>query len=251
MIPELHPHYFKLNPHANKTAWLSASDLIISISKTTASDFAYYHPKLASKIKCIHLYSGFSHGARQSKPKEGNPSSLFFLYVGQRGTYKNCSLLLRAFAASQPQKHGYLLLCAGGGAFSKKELEDIARLNITGYVSQLSVTDANLWYLYCKASAVLVPSLSEGFSLPLVEGLSADVPVVCSDIPVHREVAKDYAQLINPTQHDDWADVLRSAEQLTKPSVALGKQQYQERLKYFSRERMVEEHVEAYKSLVG
>jgi glycosyltransferase involved in cell wall biosynthesis len=98
---------------------------------------------------------------------------------------------------------------------------------------------------------VLVPSLAEGFSLPLVEGLAADVPIICSDIPVHREVAKDYAKLINPLQHDDWADILSGTESIQPPSLALGSSLFSERIGYFSRDRMVQEHVKAYKTIIN
>ena len=68
---------------------------------------------------------------------------------------------------------------------------------------------------------------------------------------VHREVAKDYAQLINPLQHDDWAEILRTINATPKPSSVLGLQRFREKMDYFSQKRMVEEHVQAYKSLVN
>jgi glycosyltransferase involved in cell wall biosynthesis len=251
MIPELLPQYVKGNPHANKLDWLMASDLIISISDTSASDLAFFQPEIANRIQRIHLHSSFSSESLQNKPEAIQAlQDPFFLFVGQRVGYKNTSLLLRAFASSEPKRHAHKLLFAGGGAFSRQEQEEIARLQLSRHVMQVSVSDAELWYLYRNASAVLVPTLAEGFSLPLVEGLAADVPVICSDIPVHREVAQDYAQLINPLQHDDWADVLRAAGKVRKPSLALGMQNFIERLSYFSRERMINEHVQAYKSLV-
>ena len=250
MIPELMPQYFKSNPHANKLEWLTESDLIISISETAASDLSYFKPELANRIRRIHLYSCFGPASPESKPKlaEGFQTP-YFLFIGQRRDYKNSSFLLRAFASSQPALHGHKLLFAGGGSLNLREKEEIDRLDLSRHVAQAGVSDPELWYLYRNASAVLVPSLAEGFSLPLVEGLAADVPIICSDIPVHREVAKEYAQLINPLQHDDWTDILKTAGKIPKPSLALGIELFNERLRYFSRERMVEEHVKAYKSL--
>jgi glycosyltransferase involved in cell wall biosynthesis len=250
MIPELLPKYFSVNPHANKLKWFEASDLIISISDSAANDLAYFQPSIADRIRRIHLYSGFSTESLQSRPKTleiGN--SPFVLFIGKRGGYKNSSLLLRAFAASEPGKHGYRLLFAGGGVFSPAEQADITRLKLTAYTRQLDVTDANLWYLYLRASAVLVPSIAEGFSLPLVEGLAADVPVICSDIPVHREVAGDFAQLVNPIHHQDWTDILGSIQMLKRPSVQLGADRYSKLCRYYSKKRMVNEHVEAYQAV--
>lgn len=252
MIPELWPKYFKGNPHANKLEWLTESDLIISISDSAASDLSYFQPELANKIRRIHLYSGFESESPQSKPKLIQDCQIpFFLFVGQRRDYKNASFLLRAFASSQPALHGHMLLFAGGGSLSLQEQGEIDRLKLSRYVTQVGVSDPELWYLYRNASAVLVPSLAEGFSLPLVEGLAADVPIICSDIPVHREVAKDYAKLINPLQHDDWADILSATEKIQPPSLALGSSLYSERIGYFSRDRMVQEHVKAYKTIIS
>jgi glycosyltransferase involved in cell wall biosynthesis len=160
-------------------------------------------------------------------------------------------MLLRAFAASGPSRHGHQLLFAGGGVLTREELAAIAGLGIIAYVQQISVNDAELWYLYRNTKAVLVPSLAEGFSLPLVEGLAADVPVVCSDIPVHREVASRFATLVNPLQHQDWADIICSIGTLKRPSGKLGKTLYTDLFNYFSKERMVEEHIVAYSDLLA
>jgi glycosyltransferase involved in cell wall biosynthesis len=252
MIPELLPNYFKVNPHVNKLCWLRDSDLIISISEAAAHDLAYFRPELANRIRCIHLYSGFSNQSLQSKPSAFEPShGAYMLFVGQRGGYKNASLLLRAFAASDPMRDGLRLLFAGGGPFSLVEQAELARLGLTGAVKQISVNDAELWYLYRHAAAVLIPSLAEGFSLPLVEGLAADIPVISSDIAVHREVAACFSSQINALNYQDWADIIASWSSLKKPSEILGADAYEQRLSYFSKMRMVEEHVTAYADLLA
>ncbi len=251
MIPELMPSFFHKNPHVNKLKWLSASDLIISISDSAAADLAYFQPSFASRIRRIHLYSGFNINSPQSEPTgleaKESPNLLF---VGSRGGYKNATMLLRAFAASNPSSHGHRLVFAGGGALCREEREEINRLGISTYVQQINANDSELWFLYRNTKAVLVPSMAEGFSLPLVEGLASDVPVVCSDIPVHREVAGGFATLVNAMQHDDWTDILKSVGKLKKPSEILGKSLYSAKCQYFSKERMVAEHVEAYCDLM-
>ena len=252
MIPELLPKFFKKNPHANKLEWLEASDLIISISDSSASDLAYFRPDLARRIRRIHLYSGFTCQSPHTKPlnMKGNISD-YVLFIGNRGGYKNATMLIRAFAASNPSQHGHQLIFAGGGTFNQQELATIDQLRITNYVKQLSVNDAELWHLYLNTKAVLVPSMAEGFSLPLVEGLIADVPVVCSDIPVHREVAKTFATLVNPLQHNDWENILNSITSLKNPTELLGKDSFNNLCEYFSKQRMVQEHVQAYSDLTA
>lgn len=250
MIPELHPQYFKKNTNSTKIKWLKASDLIISISDSSTEDLTYFHPLLAKRIRRIHLYSNFTPSSPQRKPSTFDTrNGSYILYVGSRGGYKNTTMLLRAYASSKPGKHNHKLIFAGGSTLTKKELTEIYRLKISSYVQQIDVNDSELWYLYCHSTAVVVPSMAEGFSLPLVEGLAADVPVVCSDIPVHREIAGDYAEHVNALQYRDWADIIREANNLSCPSEKLGYTAYEKICRYYSRERMIKEHIEAYKEI--
>jgi glycosyltransferase involved in cell wall biosynthesis len=81
--------------------------------------------------------------------------------------------------------------------------------------------DDELAALYAGASWTLVPSLYEGFSLPVVESLACGTPVITSDIPAHRAIVADGASgvvLVPPPtpvgQSFDWhgaADALRGA----------------------------------------
>lgn len=252
MVPEQLPNFFRENPHANKLKWFEKSDLIISVSDSSASDLTYLRPDLESRVRRIHLYSSFTPESPQIKPKAmGENDSSYVLYIGSRGGYKNAAMLIRAFAASKPSLHSHQLVFAGGGALNKEELASIDQLRINGYVKQLSVNDAELWYLYMNSKAIMVPSLAEGFSLPLVEGLIADVPVVCSDIPVHREVANTFATLVNPMQHQDWQNIINSIDNLKKPSKILVEDSFKQLCRYYSKQRMVQEHVQAYADLLA
>ena len=60
------------------------------------------------------------------------------------------------------------------------------------------VPDEDLRVLYSQAVAYVFPTLSEGFGLPPLEAMAAKLPVVCSDIPVLREVCGDAALYIDP-----------------------------------------------------
>ena len=81
--------------------------------------------------------------------------------------------------------------------------------------------------------------------------LCADSSIVCSDIPVHREVASDFAALVNPLQYQDWESFLTSISSLKKPSLILGKDAFMKRRDYFSKERMVQDHLQAYTDLLA
>jgi alpha-1,2-rhamnosyltransferase len=54
------------------------------------------------------------------------------------------------------------------------------------------VSDRDLDVCYHRADLLACLSLAEGFGLPVIEGLARGLPVVCSDLPVFREVGGDY-----------------------------------------------------------
>jgi glycosyltransferase involved in cell wall biosynthesis len=93
-------------------------------------------------------------------------------------------------------------------------LEDKAKKE--GVIDQLIlpgfVTDEELAVLFRNAIAYVMPSLSEGFGLPALEAMASRVPVVCSDIPVLKEVCGDNALYIDPKSSDDIAGAIRKLQ---------------------------------------
>ena len=60
------------------------------------------------------------------------------------------------------------------------------------------VSDETLACLYSAASAVVLPSLIEGFGLPAVEAAACGAPVLLSDLPSHRASLGDAALYFDP-----------------------------------------------------
>ena len=58
-------------------------------------------------------------------------------------------------------------------------------------------TDSDLDYSYRNASALIISSEIEGFGLPIVEAFQRGLPVLCSDIPVFREIAETRATFLD------------------------------------------------------
>ncbi len=137
----------------------------------------------------------------------------YLLYMGSAEPHKNLPRLIQAFrlvANSYPEMRLYL-----GGRWQEKDrlriqeliamlhLEE--RVNLLGYVDPEDKPSA-----LANATAVVLLSLTEGFGLPVVEGMASGVPVVASDIPVFREVAENAALLVDPEDVESIAQGLET-----------------------------------------
>lgn len=131
----------------------------------------------------------------------------FLLYVGTIEHRKNLAALVRALQRLRERRRhdGAKLLVAGRRGFGWKEQEHaIARANITTEVRILDyLADADIKILMALARLVVVPSLDEGFSLPLVEAMALGTPVAASRRGAIPEVAGDAAVLFDPDDAEE------------------------------------------------
>jgi glycosyltransferase involved in cell wall biosynthesis len=115
-----------------------------------------------------------------------------FLYVGNDKPHKNVGALIDAFRAVDGAR-----LVLAGAEFERYR-------GVPGVVAEGFVTIERLAELYRGALALVLPSLEEGFGLPVAEAMACGTPVIASDIPALREVAGDAALLT-----DDYAGAMR------------------------------------------
>ena len=98
-------------------------------------------------------------------------------------------------------------------------LETISRPPLNPYVRHLGyVTDEERQRLYRSASMLVVPSLDEGFGMPVVEAMTIGVPVVEANRGALPEVAGDAAQLVDPLDDEGMAEAMLRI--LEEPAVA-------------------------------
>jgi glycosyltransferase involved in cell wall biosynthesis len=74
------------------------------------------------------------------------------------------------------------------------------------------------------AQALLFPSFTEGYGLPLVEALNLGVPVLASDLPVFREIADDIPEYLDPLDAIGW---MKCIESFCQPDAPLRASQLQ------------------------
>jgi len=142
----------------------------------------------------------------------------FLLFAGGISPHKNLSALVGALALLRDSGRATPRLVAVGDLEDTRFLsstDDVrvrieclglsARVLLPGFVS-----DEALAALYSTATAVVIPSLAEGFGLPAVEAAACEAPLILSDLPAHRETLDGAALFVAPTDEPALADAIHS-----------------------------------------
>jgi glycosyltransferase involved in cell wall biosynthesis len=137
------------------------------------------------------------------------------LHVGDLHTRRNLGVALDAVIAlrvAEPACAGMSLALVGvdrGEADRlRRRAEDAGHPQALHFVGSVDEDELLRWYR--GASALVYPSVYEGFGLPLLEAMACGIAVVASDIPASAELAGDAAVLVPPTDARAWTDALRS-----------------------------------------
>jgi glycosyltransferase involved in cell wall biosynthesis len=134
----------------------------------------------------------------------------YFVAVGTIEPRKNHLLLLNLWRRLVEERGAdmtpKLLLIGRRGWENENILDMLDRCpSLKGVVEERGhLSDAAMWPLIQNARALLMPSFAEGFGLPVVEALQLGAPVLCSDIPAHREIAGGVAEFFDPLDGVEW-----------------------------------------------
>lgn len=168
---------------------LRGADQVAVISHTTAKLLTRH--KLTAKP--MPLVPNAPDQSFQLGPRTAPPAERSLVYMGSFMPYKNVETLAKAM---QHLSGWTLHLC------SRIDAKQLARLHSLApagsIVAHQGVSDEKYRELLRSATALVTASRNEGFGLPLVEAMAAGTPVICSDIPIFREVAADAALFADP-----------------------------------------------------
>ena len=129
----------------------------------------------------------------------------YLLTVGNARPRKNLSRLIAALEIVRHLKPEIKLLIVGKKDWRMDKII-AAHPNLDGaFIFTGFVSEEEKASLIKGASALVFPSLYEGFGLPLVEANVLQTPLVCSDIPSFREIAADSALFFDPLSAEDMA----------------------------------------------
>lgn len=169
---------------------IRSSRHIITVSEFSKAELMDYYRLCDNQVSVIPN-AGFRSTPLITAPPLQYP---YFLFVGSADPRKNLLLLLRAYSAAQMEQTHLVIAGAGYKSFNPEILQQLEPYKAHPMIHfEGAVSDEALASLYQHAKSVIVPSLYEGFGLPVAEGLSAACQVIASDIPIFREVAGDHA----------------------------------------------------------
>jgi glycosyltransferase involved in cell wall biosynthesis len=187
----------------------SHATAILSVSSFTASDLRSRLAVPAHKITVT--YPGLDAGwPRQAIPHTESDGAPYVLFVGNVKPNKNLSALLRAFALVRDRVPFRLVLAGRMHGFGTGDEAVIRMAESFGDRVRFTdeVSDQQLISLYAGATALCLPSLYEGFGLPLLEAMQLGCPVLSSTAGALPEVAGDAALFFDPVSDDSLANCL-------------------------------------------
>ena len=150
----------------------------------------------------------------QSHVFESLKNSAYFVVIGTIEPRKNHLLLLnlwREFVKKFDHNKIPKLIIVGKRGWENENIVDMLDRcdSLKGYVHEMSnLSDKELFAILKDSKALLFPSFVEGWGMPLVEAMTLNVPVICSDIPVFKEAGQNLAEYVSPINGEKWGDVI-------------------------------------------
>lgn len=192
---------------------LRRADAIVAVSEATKRQIGRIFPDVVNKVTVV--YPGVSKQQTTSHPP---PTNDMVLFVGTIEPRKNLVSALAGFDAflrmHRDRARTTRFVIAGAiGWNAEPILEAIGQMNEAwraiangAVVRQIGyVTEDEKNSLYAQASCFFFPSLEEGFGLPILEAMSAGVPVVASNRGALPEVGGDAVLYVNPDDAEQMA----------------------------------------------
>ncbi len=201
--------------------WLKDSAGVIVPSEATRQDLMQLEEVDATKVAVVHHgVDAEAFRSARSEAVEGvrrryGLAGRYLLFVGGLEPRKNVPALVRAFAAVDTDAS--LVVAGGRVRWHPRATDHVGaaidalpggvrdRVILSGYVS-----DADKVALLAGATALVYPSLYEGFGFPVLEGMAARVPVMTSTASSLPEVAGEAALLVDPSDQDAMAEGMRA-----------------------------------------
>lgn len=168
---------------------IQRADLILTPTNAIKAEIAAYAPEAKAPIRAFYNGVDVAHFKRNAHTV-GVSEPLYLLTVGAIERRKNLETIIAMLALLEDQNmHLYILGGIRDHAYFAEIQQQISKLGLIQRVHYLGFLDEDaLISRYQNAQIFITSSKDEGFNIPPLEAMACDVPVICSDIPVHREL---------------------------------------------------------------
>lgn len=148
----------------------------------------------------------------------------YLLAVGTRQPRKNFAVAAEAYTAlPNALKERFPFIWVGPSGWGDLSLSPPAErakqmglIRVVGYVP-----DRDLAALYRNTTLFVMPSLYEGFGMPVLEALACGAPVALSKIAAFQEIAGSCARYVDPVDVDGWRDAMTDAMTYKTPTASI------------------------------
>lgn len=193
---------------------------IITPSHTVKNEVEKHYPRATQKITVISegVDQALLKAGSTTQPQSKHSDQLTLLFIGSLYPHKNISLVLEALK----QAPHVQLRIAGSRSVWRDETEaKVAEMELQKQVTFLGyVPDEDLKNEIASASALVQPSLSEGFGLTGVEAMALGTPVLASNIPIFKEIYGDVAIYFDPKNADSFIQALDTLQSANKKELS-------------------------------
>lgn len=174
---------------------------VFAVSETTRQDIADTYGYPLERILVVpNGVDTTAFAARATTAPQADP---YLLMVGARYPHKNVDEVIR-MAPLWAERYR-LVVTSCSPAYKERLQAALAAQNLQGRVDFLDYVERDqLLALYQGSAALIYPSKWEGFGIPPLESLACGVPVIASDIPVHREVLNGAAFFVELGNGASW-----------------------------------------------
>ncbi len=225
-------------------------DAIACVSETTRLRLKQYAP-IAAWQKAVRIYNcvEVEPVSNIHPPVPMFHGERFLLCVAQHRRNKNIPLLIRAFSrmlrAGQVPSDMRLVIIGIAGPETRNIHRLVSTLGLDPRVRFLEgVSESELQWCYMRCEAVVSPSMTEGFGLPIVEALFAGCRIVCSDIPAFREVGNGQCRFVALGKNAEEAFAAEIVASLDEPKGA------SKHLRQFSAPVLAKQYISLYRKLI-
>ena len=234
-----YPILINFNERQNIYNAIKKADKIITVSETIKNELIQTFNIDKNRINVVYNSIGEhfinSEDKTEILDKYNVQKQKYILSVATLNKRKNIPELIKAFESITDKYPDIKLVLVGGMGNEKREkLTKHPNVIFAGYIP-----DEDIPSLYKNALLYVFPSLYEGFGIPLIEAQFSNCPVLCSDIPVFKEVAGNSAEFCNPDSNGIAAklEYLINNDQRRQELISLG----QKNVKRFSIEKIAEQ----------